>query len=107
MLDCKSTEGRGLRQKRADGEYMRRWCQIAAVVAEGKLAAGCPHDRRDYNSAQKAIDIQDFDAAVHYYLKALKADPHNANYKIGCSERRLDPFRSLPEDDVNLARQGC
>jgi general secretion pathway protein D len=85
---------------------MRRWCQIAAVVAAGTLAAGCPHDKRDYNSAQKAIDIQDYDAAVDYYLKALKADPHNANYKIGLNQSRFEAGQLHVHRGVKLRDQG-
>jgi general secretion pathway protein D len=92
--------------QRAHGEYMRRWCQIAAVVAVGMLAAGCPHDKQDYNSAQKAIDIQDFDAAVDYYLKALKADPHNANYKIGLNQSRFESGQFHVHKGVKLRDQG-
>ena len=85
---------------------MRRWCQIAAVVLAGSLAAGCPHDKHDYNSAQKAIDIQDYDAAVDFYLKALKADPRNANYKIGLNQSRFESGQMHVHRGVKLRDQG-
>lgn len=85
---------------------MRRWCQIAAVVVAGTLAAGCPHDKHDYNSAQKAIDIQDYDAAVDFYLKALKADPRNANYKIGLNQSRFESGQMHVHRGVKLRDQG-
>ena len=53
------------------------------------FAAGCPKGNQDYSAAKKAIDVQDYDAAVDYYLKANKADPHNANYKIGLNQARF------------------
>jgi general secretion pathway protein D len=68
---------------------MRRWCQFAVLIAMGVFAAGCPKGKEDATAAKKAEDLQDYDAAVDYYLKAEKADPHNSAYKIGLNQSRF------------------
>jgi general secretion pathway protein D len=67
---------------------MRPWGYICLCVGFGLLAAGCPKGNKDYDLGKKAETLQDYDAALAYYQKALKADPYNANYKI-----RLDQIR--------------
>jgi general secretion pathway protein D len=68
---------------------MRRWCRFIALIAIGAFVAGCPKGKDDYSAAKKAVDLQDYDAAVDYFLKAEKADPHNAAYKIGLNQSRF------------------
>src|ERR1700739_3397003 len=72
-----------LAPRRGSGEFMRRCCQFLVVVCVAVFAAGCPKDKHDYKEARRAVDLKDYDAAVDYYLKATKSDPHNVNYKIG------------------------
>src|SRR5262249_17400089 len=67
---------------RGSGDFMVRWSKIAILVLACVFAAGCPKGKQDYKAARHAVDLQDYDAAVDYYLKALKGDPHNVNYKI-------------------------
>jgi general secretion pathway protein D len=71
------------------GEFMRRCAQLLIIVTLGVFVAGCPKGNQDYSSAKKALDTQDYDAAVEYYLKANKADPHNANFRIGLNQARF------------------
>ncbi len=68
---------------------MRRCSQFLLIVVIGIFAAGCPKGKEDYSAAKKALDVQNYDEAVDYYLKASKADPHNANYKIGLNQARF------------------
>ena len=56
--------------RRDCGEFMRRWCQLVALISIGTFIAGCPKGKDDYSAAKKAVDLQDYDAAVDYYLKA-------------------------------------
>src|ERR1700690_3639701 len=63
---------------RSSGEFMRRCSQMLIILALGVFAAGCPKGKEDFSAAKKSLDAQDYDAAVDYYLKANKADPHNA-----------------------------
>ncbi|HXH68145.1 MAG TPA: hypothetical protein VNI81_13160 [Candidatus Limnocylindrales bacterium] len=69
---------------------MPRRCQLAVLLAVAVFAGGCPKDKHDYNAARHAVDIKDYDAAVDYYLKATKSDPHNVNYKIGLDQSRFE-----------------
>ena len=68
---------------------MRRCGRLLIIVILGVFAAGCPKGKEDYSAAKKALDVQNYDEAVDYYLKANKADPHNANYKIGLNQARF------------------
>ncbi|HEY2118046.1 MAG TPA: cohesin domain-containing protein [Candidatus Acidoferrum sp.] len=68
---------------------MRRCSQLFFIFLICIFAAGCPKGKQDYSAAKKALDSQDYDAAVDYYLKANAADPHNANYKIGLNQARF------------------
>ena len=68
---------------------MRRCSQLLIILVIGVFAAGCPKGKEDYSAAKKALDVQNYDEAVDYYLKANKSDPHNANYKIGLNQARF------------------
>jgi general secretion pathway protein D len=86
---------------------MRRWCQFAALVAAGVFAAGCPKNgNHDYKAAKQAVDIQDYDAAVDFYLKAVKADPHNVNYKIGLDQARFEAGQTHVRQGLQLREKG-
>jgi len=87
---------------------MRRWCQLTVLVAVGVFAAGCPtgKGKQDYKQGQKAADLQDYDAAVDYYLKALKTDPRNVNYKIGLDQARFEAGQSHVKQGLQLREKG-
>ena len=69
---------------------MRRWRKLILCVGAMLLAAGCPKGGQQYNAAQKAENIQDYDTALQFYQKALATDPHNANYKIKLNQIRFE-----------------
>jgi len=56
----------------------------------GLFAVGCPKGQTDYNKGRKAESIDDLDAALEYYQKALKSDPNNAGYKIRLNQTRFE-----------------
>jgi len=85
---------------------MRRWCQFMVVVCVAVFAAGCPKDKHDYKEARHAVDLKDYDAAVDYYLKATKSDPHNVNYKIGLDQARFEAGASHVQKGVKLREKG-
>ena len=85
---------------------MRRWCQLTVLVAVGLFAAGCPHGKQDYKEARKAVDLQDYDAAVDFYLKALKTDPHNVNYRIGLDQARFEAGQTHVKQGLQLREKG-
>src|ERR1700719_1010635 len=69
---------------------MRRCCSVILSVAIGLFAAGCPKGQTDYSKGRKAETIQDYDAALEVYQKALKSDPNNAGYKIRLNQTRFE-----------------
>ncbi len=85
---------------------MRRWCQFAVLAAAGVFVAGCPKDKQDYKAARQAVDMKDYDAAVEYYLKATKQDPHNVNYKIGLDQSRFEAGATHVQRGLKLREKG-
>jgi len=75
-------------------------------VSFGLLAAGCPKGQTDYNQGRKAETLQDYDAAFDYYLKALKADPYNASYKIKLNQIRFESGALHVKQGVKLRDTG-
>jgi general secretion pathway protein D len=85
---------------------MRRWCTLMVLVGVAVFAAGCPKDKQDYKAARQAVDLKDYDAAVDYYLKATKSDPHNVNYKIGLDQSRFEAGASHVQKGIKLRDKG-
>src|SRR5574340_583095 len=85
---------------------MRRCSLIIVWVAIGLVAAGCPKGKPEYSAGEKAFDLRDFDAAVDFYLKASKADPRNANYKIKLNQSRFEAGQQHIHQGVKLRDQG-
>jgi general secretion pathway protein D len=92
--------------RREFGEFMRRCCQFIVLISIGLFVAGCPKGKDDYSAAKKAVDLQDYDAAVDYYLKAEKADPHNAAYKIGLNQSRFMAGEQHVKEGLKLREKG-
>src|SRR5277367_515725 len=72
------------------GESMRRCTSVILCVGIGLFAAGCPKGETDYSNGRKAETIDDYDAALEYYQKALKADPNNPGFKIRVNQTRFE-----------------
>jgi general secretion pathway protein D len=85
---------------------MQRWCQFAVLAAAGVFLAGCPKDKQEYKAARQAVDMKDYDAAVDYFLKATKADPHNVNYKIGLDQSRFEAGAVHVQRGLKLREKG-
>jgi len=69
---------------------MRRWGSVLLCLGCGLLTAGCPKGKGEYMEGKKAETLQDYDAALNYYQKAVKADPYNANYRIKLDQIRFE-----------------
>jgi len=69
---------------------MGRWSKVAICICCGVFIAGCPKGNQNYTAGMHAEDLEDFDAAVDYYMKATKVDPHNANFKIKLNQARFE-----------------
>lgn len=93
-------------RRRDCGEFMRRWCQFIALISIATFIAGCPKGQNDYSAAKKAVDMKDYDAAVDYYLKAEKSDPHNAAYKIGLNQSRFMAGEQHIKEGLKLRDKG-
>ena len=85
---------------------MHRYGTLMVCVSFGLLAAGCPKGQTDYNQGRKAETLQDYDAAFDYYLKALKADPYNASYKIKLNQIRFEAGALHVKQGVKLRDTG-
>ncbi len=85
---------------------MHRYGTLMVCVSFGLLAAGCPKGQTDYNQGRKAETLQDYDAAFDYYLKALKADPYNASYKIKLNQIRFESGALHVKQGVKLRDTG-
>jgi len=59
----------------------------------------------DFNQGRKAETLQDYDAALGYYQKALKADPYNANYKIKLNQTRFEAGQAHIKQGVELRKR--
>ena len=92
--------------RRGPGEFMRRWCQVAICITFGVFLAGCPKGNQDYKSGMRAEDLKDFDAAVDYYLKATKSDPHNANFQIKLNQSRFEASQQHIHQGIRLRDKG-
>jgi general secretion pathway protein D len=85
---------------------MRRWGTLFLCIGVGVLAAGCPHGKPDYNQGKKAELAQDYDAAYNYYLKAAKADPTNATFKIKLNQSRFEASQQHVKQGVEFRKKG-
>jgi general secretion pathway protein D len=85
---------------------MRRWRSLLLTVGVGLLAAGCPKGKTDFDQGKKAETLQDYDAALAYYQKALKAEPYNANYKIRLNQIRFEASELHVKQGLELRKKG-
>jgi general secretion pathway protein D len=85
---------------------MRRWCQVAIWITVGVLLAGCPKGKQDFKAGARAEELKDYDAAVDYYLKALQAEPHNANFKIRLNQARFEAGEQHVRQGIKLRDKG-
>jgi general secretion pathway protein D len=82
------------------------WRTLILCVSFGLFAAGCPKGNGDYNRATKAEELQDYDAALTYYQKAVKADPHNATYRIKLNQARFEAGEQHIKRGLELRKRG-
>jgi general secretion pathway protein D len=85
---------------------MRRWGVLFLCISAGMLAAGCPKGKPDYAQGHKAELAQDYDAAYAHYLKASKADPTNASFKIELNRTRFEASQQHVRRGVELRKKG-
>ncbi len=67
-------------------------CRLPVLVL-GCLAiflSGCPKSSQEAKQGQKAEELQDYDTALLYYQRALRADPTNTEYKLKAARLRFE-----------------
>jgi len=87
---------------------MRRLSSVVIWIFIGLALAGCPGNKgkQAYKAGQRALDLQDYDAAVEYYGKALAADPQNAFYRIKLSQARFEAGQTHIRAGMKLREKG-
>jgi len=86
---------------------MRRWSYVIVCVFAGLTLAGCPkHGNQSYKAGEKAVDLNDYDAAVDYFSKALAADPHNPFYRIKLNDARFQAGQLHLHQGLKLRDKG-
>ncbi len=84
----------------------QKWETLILCVSFGLFAAGCPKGHGEYNQGEKAENLQDYDAALSYYQKAVKADPHNATYRIRLNQARFEAGQLHVKRGLELRKRG-
>src|SRR5260221_5949818 len=64
--------------RRGSGEFMRRWCKFALLVAVGVFAAGCPKDKQD----RKSTRLNSSHTVISYAVFCLKKKKRTHNHYI-------------------------
>ena len=67
-------------------------CRLPVLVlgCVAILLSGCPKSSQEAKQGQKAEELQDYDTALLYYQRALRADPSNTEYKLKAARLRFE-----------------
>ena len=84
----------------------QKWGTLVLCVSFGLFAAGCPKGHDNYSQGLKAENLQDYDAALSYYEKAVKSDPQNATYKIRLHQARFDAGEYHIKRGLEMRKRG-
>jgi general secretion pathway protein D len=84
----------------------QKWGKLILCVSFGLFAAGCPKGHDNYGQGLKAENLQDYDAALSYYEKAVKSDPQNATYKIRLHQARFDAGEFHIKRGLEMRKRG-
>jgi len=85
---------------------MHRRKALCLCLIFGLLSIGCPKGKLEYDQGKKAESLQDLDAALTYYQKAVKADPANANFRIKLDQVRFEASQSHVKQGLELRKKG-
>ena len=71
--------------------FRLRSCRyLLLIFAIAMLLAGCPKRNQDFAAGIRAEEMQDYDTAIVYFERALRASPKNAEYKLWISRARFE-----------------
>ncbi len=76
------------------------------LAAAMVFLAGCPKGNTDYKQGRRAEAIRDFDTALQYYERALKADPLNPEYKLKAHRMRFESAQAHVDQGQRLRDKG-
>lgn len=85
---------------------LRKCGRLILCVSFGLCAAGCPKGHGEYGLGEKAESLQDYDAALNYYQKALKSDPHNATFRIRLNQARFEAGEMHIKRGLEMRKRG-
>ena len=69
---------------------LRSYRYLLLIIATAMLVAGCPKRNQHFAEGVRAEEMQDYDTAIVYFERALRASPKNAEYKLWISRARLE-----------------
>lgn len=72
----------------------------------GLVFSGCHAGKAQYERARKAEALQDFDAALEFYQKALSDNPINATYVVKVNQMRFEASQQHVKKGVKLQEEG-
>src|SRR5437764_2478700 len=84
----------------------QKWGTLILCVSFGLFAAGCPRGHGEYSEGQRAENLQDYDADLSYYQKAVKAEPHNATYRIRLNQARFEAGEMHVKRGLEMRKRG-
>src|SRR5215471_16549276 len=76
------------------------------LIAAALLLVGCPRSPAPSKERVKRQDFQDADAAVDYYLKATKDDPHNPSHRLKLNQARFEACQSHIQQGLKRRADG-
>ena len=85
---------------------LRKCGRLILCVSLGLCAAGCPKGHAEYGQGEKAETLQDYDAALSYYQKAVKSDPHNATFRIRLNQARFEAGEMHIKRGLEMRKRG-
>ena len=85
---------------------LRKCGRLILCVSFGLCAAGCPKGHSEYGLGEKAESLQDYDAALNYYQKAVKSDPHNATFRIRLNQARFEAGEVHIKRGLEMRKRG-
>ena len=84
----------------------RNWGTLILCASLGLFSAGCPRGNAAYNEGEKAENLQDYDVALNYYQKAVKAEPHNATFRIRLNQARFEAGQLHVKRGLEFRKRG-
>ena len=85
---------------------LRKCGRLILCVGFGLCAAGCPKGHSEYGLGEKAESLHDYDAALNYYQKAVKSDPHNATFRIRLNQARFESGEMHVKRGLEMRKRG-